>query len=87
MNKENKEERWYCSSYYCIDRKGNVELDINPDSDFFIAENDEDAIKQAKELASKGVDYADCGHFDLELIAVTRVDPNLEWEDVETIWF
>lgn len=84
---EDNEEKWYCSSYNCIDADGNVSDDVSADNDFFIAENDDAAISHAKELANNGVDYVDEGHFDLELVSVTRVDPNREWEDIETIWY
>ena len=53
----------------------------------FEADSDEQAIETAKFLASEGQDYSDIGHVDLDLISVCRVDPEKEWEDIETIWF
>lgn len=81
------EERWYCASFDAVDSEGNVDMNISVDNYFFSAENDNAAIDYAKEYASYGEDYSDIGHVDLELVAITRVDPNNEWEDVETIWF
>ena len=78
---EDNEERWYSSSYYAVDE------DVDPDCDYFIAENDDAAVAYAKELANKGVDYTDLGHVELELSQVCRVDPEREWEEVETIWY
>lgn len=78
---EDNEERWYCSSYYAVDE------DVDPDCDYFIAENDDAAVAYAKELANEGVDYVDIGHVELELSQVCRVDPEREWDEVETIWY
>ena len=78
---EDNEERWYSSSYYAVDE------DVDPDCDYFIAENDDAAVAHAKELANKGVDYTDLGHVELELSQVCRVDPEREWEEVETVWY
>ena len=67
-----KDMKWYCASY--------VETADGDcaDNDFFPAANDEDAVEVAKTLAE------DNG---VELLQVTRVDPDLEWDDVETIWY
>ena len=81
------EERWYCASYHLVDSEGNVMTDSCPDPDFFSCENDDVAVEMAYELALKGVDYADEGHFGLDLLEVTRVDPNNDWKEVETIWY
>ena len=81
------EKRWYCASFNAVDSEGNVNIDISVDNCFFSAENDDAAIEYAKEYASYGENYLDIGYVDTELVAVTRVDPNNEWEDVETIWF
>ena len=74
MEKSNK---MYCSSYGVIKTNG---CEIFPDCDYFSAVNDEEAIEIAKSKALKGVDY-DEGH------SVCRVDPEMGYEDVETIWF
>lgn len=84
---EEEEEKWYCSSYNAIDEEGDVLIDVCPDCDYFSADSDEAAIEQAKELAANGSDYSDIGHVDLEVIQVCRVDPNKEWDEVETVWF
>lgn len=80
MNKE----KWYYASYSSKDNNGE---ELFPDGDYFVADTDEQAIEHAKYLASMGQDYSDIGHVDLVLLSVCRVDPEEEWEDVETIWF
>ena len=41
----------------------------------------------AEAIASAGVDYVDAGHFDLTILSITRVDPEKEYEEIETIWY
>jgi len=82
---EDNKEKWYCSSYAMI-KTGDGEYTC-PDCDYFIAKNDEEAIELAKDKAKEGVDYTDEGHFELDLISVCRVDPEREWDEVETIWY
>lgn len=81
---ETNKEKWYCASYSHIGDDG---YDICPDGDYFIADNGEEAIAYAKQKASEGTDYADIGHVDLDLVSVSRVDPEHEWEEAETIWY
>ena len=58
-----------------------------PDAEYFVAMNDEAAIKHAKVLASQGWDYADVDHHvEGELVSVTLVDDENEFVDVKTIW-
>ena len=78
------EERWYRADF-------EAEIDgekHQPDSEYFIAMNDEEAIKYAKELASQGWDYADVDyHVEGDLMSVTLVDDENEFADVKTIWW
>ena len=76
---------WYYVSFETIKTKDGNE--IFPDGVYFDADDNDTAIEKAKEITSLGVDYVDAGHFDLEMLSVTRVDPENEYEDVETIWF
>ena len=76
------EYRWYYASYSAKDKNGE---EVYPDGDYFQADGDEQAIEIAKDLASEGQDYSDIGHVELELMSVCRVDPEKEWEEVETI--
>ena len=78
------EERWYYASYSATDKNGE---EIFPDGDYFVADNDEQAIKKAKEMASAGQDFSEIGHVELELTCVERVDPDNEWAEIETIWY
>ena len=81
------EKNWYYCSYNALDKEGNVDKDVCVDGEYFSAENDDAAVEYAKELASIGAEYVDIGHVDLELVSVCRVDPDNEYEEVETIWF
>ena len=76
------EERWYRADFEAeIDGEKHY-----PDAEYFVAMNDEAAIKHAKVLASEGWDYIDAGHVDGELLSVTLVDSENEFVDIETIW-
>jgi hypothetical protein len=75
-------ERWY---------RADFEAEINgekhyPDSEYFVAKDDEAAIKYAKHLANQGWDYIDAGHVDGELVSVTLVDDENEFVDIKTIY-
>ena len=75
-------ERWY---------RADFEAEINgekyyPDSEYFVAKDDDAAIKYAKHLASEGWDYIDAGHVDGELLSVTLVDSENEFVDIKTIY-
>lgn len=79
-----KEEKWYYASYSAKDNEGE---EFFPDGDYFAADNDEQAIEHAKYLASEGQNYSDIGHVELVLVSVCRVDPEKEWDEIETIWY
>ena len=75
-------ERWYRSDF---------DDDINGEkhyhgSEYFVAKDDDAAIKYAKHLASEGWDYIDAGHVDGDLLSVTLVDSENEFVDIKTIW-
>ena len=57
----------------------------HPDSSYFSARSDEEAMDWAKFLASEGVDYSDIGHIDTELIYVAVCDDN--WEEIGAIYY
>ena len=74
-------ERWY---------RADFEAEINgekhyPD-EYFVANDDEAAIKYAKHLVNQGWDYIDAGHVDGELVSVTLVDDENEFVDIKTIY-
>lgn len=61
---------------------------FTPDSDYIWCFTDEDAIKESKELAEQGVDYADVGHCNLEIIQIVEVDSDSEfYNDKRVIWY
>lgn len=76
-------EKWY---------RADFEAEINgekhyPDAEYFVAKDDENAIKYAKQIAKDGWDYADVEHrVEGELVSVTLVDSENEWNDIKTIW-
>ena len=75
-------ERWYRADFEAeIDGEKHY-----PDAEYFVAMNDEAAIKHAKVLASEGWDYIDAGHVDGELLSVTLVDSENEFVDIKTIY-
>ena len=76
-------ERWYRADF-------DAEIDglkYNPDSEYFVAKDDDAAIKYAKHLAKDGWDYADVDHHvEGELVSVTLVDSENEFVDIKTIY-
>ena len=75
-------ERWYRADFEAeIDG-----LKYNPDSEYFVADDDEAAIKYAKRLACEGWNYLDNCHVDCELVKVTLVDNENEMNDIKTNW-
>ena len=76
-------EKWY---------RADFEAEINgethyPDSEYFVATCDEDAVAYAKQIAKSGWEYADVDHHvEGELVSVTLVDSENEWNDIKTIW-
>ena len=73
--------------------KADFETEINgetfqPDSEYFVAENDEIAVEYAKMVARQGWDYADVdGHVNGELVSVELVDEENDYVAIKTIWF
>ena len=81
----NNNINWYYVSFEIIKTKTGEE--IFPDGEYFSAKNNNEAVKMAEAIASAGVDYVDAGHFDLTMLSITRVDPEREYEEIETIWY
>ena len=64
------------------------EFFFTPDSDYIWCKDDETAIKDAFEQAKLGIDYADVGHCDLEIIQIVEVDDESEfYNDKRVIWY
>lgn len=77
-------EKWYRADF-SAQYNGN---EIYPDSDYFTADNDTQAVEIAKETAAAGRTYADCGHVDFELIQVVEVDPETEcFNEIKIIYY
>ena len=78
------EWKWYRADFV-------VEIDGKkyfPDSDYFMAKNDEEAIEHAKYVASLGWDYADVDrHVDGDVLTVYLLDEEKEFEAVEVIYY
>lgn len=65
-------------------------IDYNevPDSDYIWCKDDETAIKEAFEQAKLGIDYADVGHRDLDIVQIVEVDDESEfYNDKRVIWY
>lgn len=61
---------------------------FTPDSDYIWCADDETAIKEAFEQAKLGIDYADVGHCNLEIIQIVEVDDESEfYNDKRVIWY
>ncbi len=76
-------ERWYRAEFE-VEIYGEKRY---PDPEYFVAKDDEAAIKYAKQIAEDGWDYADVGlPVEGELVSVTLVDSENEWKDIRTIW-
>ena len=59
-----------------------------PDSDYIWCADDKTAIKEAFEYAKQGVDYADAGHFNLDIIQIVEVDDKSEfYNEKRIIWY
>jgi hypothetical protein len=78
---EEEPQRWYYASYTAIG-----DDDFDPDGDYFTAPNNESALKVAMTMAKNGQDYEDLGHVDLQLLSLTRVDADNDYEEIETVW-
>lgn len=59
--------------------------EYQPDSDYFMAANDEEALEIANGIASEGIDYSDIGHVDTELTYVVECDE--DWDEIRTIYY
>ena len=65
-----------------------VDYDGNHDSDYIWCADDKEAIEKAMQMASEGIDYADSGHQDLELVWVVEVDDQSEYfSEKRVIWY
>lgn len=75
-------EKWYRADFDIVG------VDDCRDEYFVVADNDEDAIRKAKEYEALGVDLADVGHKDLELSQVVEVDAETEcFEELRVVWY
>lgn len=75
------EEKWYRADFDIVG------IDDCRD-EYFVADNDEDAIRIAKEYEAIGVDFVDVGHKDLELIQVVEVDAETEcFNELRVVWY
>lgn len=64
-----------------------VDYDGIHDSDYIWCADDKEAIATAMQMASEGIDYADSGHCDLELVQVVECDDKSEYfSEKRVIW-
>lgn len=65
-----------------------VDYDGNHESDYIWCTDDKSAIEKAMQMASEGIDYADVGHCELELVQVVEVDDKSEYfSEKRVIWY
>lgn len=65
-----------------------VDYDGIHDSDYIWCADDKETIEKAMQMASEGIDYADSGHQDLELVQVVEVDDESEYFiEKRVIWY
>lgn len=77
---ETIDRKWYRADFTAKNR------DI--ESEYYMAESDEEAIDRGEELASNGVDFADIGHVDIELTYIAEVDDTQEtWPEKRTVYY
>ena len=78
-----EKERWYRADFESvIDGKP-----FYPDSEYYVAQDDADAVRYAEHLAAQGFDYVDVDHHVyVDLVSVTLVDSENEFVDIKTIW-
>ena len=76
-------ERWY---------RADFDIEINgdthyPDSEYFIAADDEAAINHAKHFLKDALDYDDVeSHVEAKLISITLIDNYNNWNDIKIIF-
>lgn len=71
------ETKWYRADFDVVkDKKV-----INQVDEYYQAECDNDAIDAAHETAAYGIDYADIGHCNLELVQIVEVNESTECLD------
>lgn len=78
------EERWYRADF-SAQHNGK---ELQPDSEYYVADNNEQAISIGKEIAEMGKDYADLGHVKMELTYVALVDADTEFfNELDVIYY
>lgn len=76
------EKRWYRADFTAKDGKTDIE------SEYYMADDDFKAMVIAREFVSKGVDFADIGHVDIELTYIAEVDDTQEtWPEIRTVYY
>jgi hypothetical protein len=76
--------KWYRADFTAKGLLDNT--DIN--SEYYMAESDAEAIDRGKELASKGADFTDIGHVEIELTYISEVDDTQEtWPEKRTVYY
>lgn len=74
---------FYRADFECKNNK-----DIIIDSDYYTAENDDEALRWAKDDEGRGVDFADIGHVDIELVELYEVNENEEtFPEIRLVWY
>lgn len=75
-------------AFYRADFECKTDKSIVIDSDYYTAENDDEALRWAKDDEGRGVDFADIGHVDIELVELYEVNENKEtFPEIRLVWY
>lgn len=75
-------------AFYRADFECKTDNSIIIDSDYYTAENDDEALRWAKDDEGRGVDFADIGHVDIELVELYEVNENEEtFPEIRLVWY
>lgn len=75
-------------AFYRADFECKSDKSIQIESDYYRADNDDEALRWAKDDEGRGVDFADIGHVEIELVQLYEVDGNKEtFPEIRCVWY
>ena len=81
---ETTDRKWYRADFTAKGLFASTDID----SEYYTAESDAEAIDRGKELASKGADFIDSRHVEIELTYIAEVDDTHEtWPEKRTVYY
>lgn len=74
--------------FYRADFECTTDKSITIDSDYYRADNDDEAFRWAKDDEGRGVDFSDIGHVEIELVGIYEVNENEEtFPEIRLVWY